>query len=172
MSTYKTEVPYGVLDLVILQTLAAMGPMHGYSIARRIEQVADNLLTMSQGSIYPALIRLEQKGWIETAVGRLRDQAPGQDLLADDGGRAAAAGRSGELGACDRAGRPVPRGEIMIHAHSPADWRWSGPAVSSASSKAKWSRTSSSPSATASRPACRRKRRGARRAAVSGASNR
>ena len=114
MSIHKTEVPYGVLDLVILQTLAAMGPMHGYSIARRIEQVADNLLTMSQGSIYPALIRLEQKGWIATAVGRVRDQAAGEDLFADDGGRAAAAGRSGELGARDRAGRPVPRGEVMM----------------------------------------------------------
>jgi PadR family transcriptional regulator, regulatory protein PadR len=46
-----------------------MGPMHGYSIARRIEQVADNLLRMSQGSIYPALIRLEQQGWIRTQWG-------------------------------------------------------------------------------------------------------
>ena len=69
MSAARTEVPYGVLDLVILQTLAVMGPMHGYSIARRIEQVADNLLTMSQGSIYPALIRLEQKSWIKTQWG-------------------------------------------------------------------------------------------------------
>ena len=69
MSTHKTEVPYGVLDLVILRTLAVMGPMHGYSIARRIEQVADNLLHMSQGSIYPALIRLEQQGWIRTQWG-------------------------------------------------------------------------------------------------------
>ena len=65
----RPKFPYGVLDLVILQTLAAMGPMHGYSIARRIEQVADNLLTMSQGSIYPALIRLEQQGWIRTQWG-------------------------------------------------------------------------------------------------------
>ena len=69
MSNTRTEVPYGVLDLVILKTLAAMGPLHGYGIARRIEQVADNLLTMSQGSIYPALIRLEQKGWIVTEWG-------------------------------------------------------------------------------------------------------
>jgi transcriptional regulator len=66
MSIHKTEVPYGALDLVILKTLNTMGPMHGYSIARRIEQVADNLLHLSQGSIYPALIRLEQQGWIRT----------------------------------------------------------------------------------------------------------
>ena len=69
MSTHKTEVPYGTLDLVILKTLDTMGAMHGYTIARRIEQVADNLLRMSQGSIYPALIRLEQQGWIQTAWG-------------------------------------------------------------------------------------------------------
>ena len=68
MSTPKTEVPYGTLDLVILKTLDTMGAMHGYSIARRIEQVADNLLRMSQGSIYPALIPLEQQGWIRTSV--------------------------------------------------------------------------------------------------------
>jgi PadR family transcriptional regulator, regulatory protein PadR len=69
MSTSKTEVPYGTLDLVILKTLDTMGAMHGYSIARRIEQVADNLLHLSQGSIYPALIRLEQQGWIRTQWG-------------------------------------------------------------------------------------------------------
>ncbi len=69
MSNAKTEVPYGTLDLVILKTLDTMGAMHGYSIARRIEQVADNLLRMSQGSIYPALIRLEQQGWIKTQWG-------------------------------------------------------------------------------------------------------
>src|SRR5690242_18514377 len=69
MSKDKTEVPYGALDLVILKTLDTMGGMHGYSIARRIEQVADNLIRMSQGSIYPALIRLEQQGWIKTQWG-------------------------------------------------------------------------------------------------------
>src|SRR4029079_11022314 len=65
----RAEVPYGTLDLVILKTLDTMGAMHGYSIARRIEQVADNLLQMSQGSIYPALIRLEQQGWVRTQWG-------------------------------------------------------------------------------------------------------
>ena len=115
MSTPKTEVPYGVLDLVILQTLVAMGPMHGYGIARRIEQVADNLLTMSQGSIYPALIRLEQKGWIRTQWGVSETQPAGEDLLAHCRGQPPAAGRSGELGARDRAGRPLPRGEVMMH---------------------------------------------------------
>jgi PadR family transcriptional regulator, regulatory protein PadR len=69
MSEDKTEVPYGTLDLLILKTLDTMGPMHGYRIARRIEQVAENLLRLNQGSIYPALLRLEQQGYIRTAWG-------------------------------------------------------------------------------------------------------
>jgi transcriptional regulator len=69
MSEQKTDVPYGTLDLLILKSLDTMGPMHGYRVARRIEQVSENLLTLSQGSIYPALIRLEQQGWIRTEWG-------------------------------------------------------------------------------------------------------
>jgi len=69
MSKYKTEVPYGTLDLLILKTLDTMGPMHGYRIARRIEQVAENLVRLNQGSIYPALMRLEEQGWIRTQWG-------------------------------------------------------------------------------------------------------
>jgi transcriptional regulator len=69
MSEPKTDVPYGTLDLLILKTLDTMGTMHGYRIARRIEQVSENLLTLSQGSVYPALIRLEQQGWIRTEWG-------------------------------------------------------------------------------------------------------
>ncbi len=66
----KTEVPYGTLDLLILRSLELMGPLNGYALARRIEQTSDNLLSLNQGSIYPALIRLQQKGWIrgEAAV--------------------------------------------------------------------------------------------------------
>lgn len=69
MSESKADVPYGTLDLLILKTLETMGPMHGYRIARRIEQVAQNLLRLNQGSIYPALMRLEQQGWIRTQWG-------------------------------------------------------------------------------------------------------
>lgn len=65
----KPEVPYGTLDLLILRTLETMGAMHGYSIARRIEQVSESLVRLSQGSIYPALIRLEQQGWIRAKWG-------------------------------------------------------------------------------------------------------
>lgn len=68
MSKPKTELPYGTLDLLILKTLDTMGPLHGYSIARRIEQSSESL-RLSQGSIYPALMRLEQQGWIATKWG-------------------------------------------------------------------------------------------------------
>ena len=69
MSEHRTDVPYGTLDLLILKTLDTMGPMHGYRIARRIEQVAESILRLNQGSIYPALIRLEEQGWIRTQWG-------------------------------------------------------------------------------------------------------
>ena len=59
-----SEVPYGTLDLMVLKTLEALGQLHGYGIARRIEQVAEGALALNQGTIYPALLRLEQKGWI------------------------------------------------------------------------------------------------------------
>jgi transcriptional regulator len=63
------EVPHGTLDLMVLKTLDALGPLHGYGIARRIEQVARGSLALNQGTIYPALLRLEQKGWISSAWG-------------------------------------------------------------------------------------------------------
>jgi transcriptional regulator len=69
MSAANAEVPYGTLDLMVLKTLAGLGPLHGYGIARRIEQVADGSLALNQGTIYPALLRLEQKGWIKSDWG-------------------------------------------------------------------------------------------------------
>jgi PadR family transcriptional regulator PadR len=69
MSDQRSDIPYGTLDLLILKTLDTIGPAHGYRIARRIEQVAENLLRLNQGSIYPALMRLEQQGWIRTQWG-------------------------------------------------------------------------------------------------------
>ena len=64
-----SEVPYGTLDLMVLKTLAVMGPLHGYRLARRIEQLAHGSLELNQGTIYPALLRLEQKGWIDSEWG-------------------------------------------------------------------------------------------------------
>jgi PadR family transcriptional regulator PadR len=69
MSPANAEVPYGTLDLMVLKTLAAMGPLHGYGIGRRIEQAANGALALNQGTIYPALLRLEQKGWIASEWG-------------------------------------------------------------------------------------------------------
>ena len=69
MDQSQSEVPYGTLDLMVLKTLQAIGPLHGYAVARRIEQVARGSLALNQGTIYPALLRLEQRGWIETEWG-------------------------------------------------------------------------------------------------------
>jgi PadR family transcriptional regulator PadR len=69
MSASPADVPYGTLDLMVLKTLQTMGPLHGYGVARRIEQMAQGSLALNQGTIYPALLRLEQKGWILGAWG-------------------------------------------------------------------------------------------------------
>ena len=69
MSDQKSDVLQGTLDLMVLQTLDSMGPLHGYGIARRIEQVAEGVLSLNQGTIYPALLRLQQKGWIKSEWG-------------------------------------------------------------------------------------------------------
>ena len=69
MKSQPAEVPYGTLDLMILRTLETMGAQHGYGIARRIEQIAQGALALNQGTIYPALLRLEQKGLIRSEWG-------------------------------------------------------------------------------------------------------
>src|SRR5436190_17216895 len=69
MAPLPSEVPHGTLDLMVLKTLKVMGPLHGYGLARRIEQVAQGALALNQGTIYPALLRLEQKGWITSTWG-------------------------------------------------------------------------------------------------------
>ena len=65
----RTMRSYGTLDLLILRTLETLGPMHGFGLARRIEQISESLVHLNQGSIYPALLRLQQKGWITTKQG-------------------------------------------------------------------------------------------------------
>ena len=69
MGDSTADVQYGTLDLMVLKTLDALGPQHGYGIARRIEQVAEGSLALNQGTIYPALVRLEQRGWISSDWG-------------------------------------------------------------------------------------------------------
>ncbi|MBV9886684.1 MAG: PadR family transcriptional regulator [Acidobacteria bacterium] len=63
------EVLQGTLDLIVLKTLDTMGPQHGYGIAVRIQQVSEDLLKLNQGTLYPALLRLEQRGWISSKWG-------------------------------------------------------------------------------------------------------
>ena len=61
----RVELLQGSLDLIVLRALATMGPQHAYGLAARLEQVGEHLLTLNQGTLYPALVRLEQKGWIK-----------------------------------------------------------------------------------------------------------
>ncbi len=65
----KADVLQGTLDLMVLKTLESMGPLHGYGIAQRLQQVSGSLLQLNQGTLYPALLRLEQRGWISSKWG-------------------------------------------------------------------------------------------------------
>jgi transcriptional regulator len=65
----KTDVLQGTLDLMVLKTLDTMGPQHGYGIAQRLQQVSEQVLHLNQGTLYPALLRLEQRGWISSRWG-------------------------------------------------------------------------------------------------------
>jgi PadR family transcriptional regulator PadR len=69
MSENRSDILQGTLDLMVLKTLECMGALHGYGIARRIEQVSGNAVVLNQGTIYPALLRLEQRGWIKAEWG-------------------------------------------------------------------------------------------------------
>ncbi len=69
MEEAKSEILQGTLDLMVLKTLHALGPLHGYGIARRIEQISGQVLLLNQGTIYASLVRLLQKGWISAAWG-------------------------------------------------------------------------------------------------------
>jgi transcriptional regulator len=65
----QSEVLQGTLDLMILKTLQALGPLHGFGIARRIEQISDDVLRLNEGTVYTSLLRLQQQGWIESDWG-------------------------------------------------------------------------------------------------------
>jgi transcriptional regulator len=83
----RAEVPYGTLDLVVLKTLEVMGTLHGYGIARRIEQAAQGALALNQGTIYPALLRLEQRGWISSEWGETENRRRARYYSITDPGR-------------------------------------------------------------------------------------
>jgi PadR family transcriptional regulator PadR len=65
----KSDILQGTLDLMVLQTLDAMGPLHGYGVARRIEQISEDVLQLNQGTIYASLLRLQQRRWISASWG-------------------------------------------------------------------------------------------------------
>jgi PadR family transcriptional regulator PadR len=70
MSSERVELLQGTLDLIILRALSTMGSQHAYGLAARLAQVSDHPLSLNQGTLYPALVRLEQKGWIKGAWGQ------------------------------------------------------------------------------------------------------
>ena len=69
MKQDRSDILQGTLDLMVLKTLDGLGPLHGYGIARRIEQVSEGVIELNQGTIYPALLRLQQRGWINAEWG-------------------------------------------------------------------------------------------------------
>lgn len=69
VSADKSEVLQGTLDMMILKTLHVLGPLHGFGIARRIEQISEDVLTLNEGTVYTSLLRLQQQGWIESEWG-------------------------------------------------------------------------------------------------------
>jgi len=69
MTKDRSEVLQGTLDLMVLKTLDALGPLHGYGVARRIEQLSEEMLRLNEGTVYASLLRLTQKGWIRSEWG-------------------------------------------------------------------------------------------------------
>lgn len=91
--TEKADVLQGTLILLVLRTLSVLGPLHGYGVARRIEQISGELLQLNQGTLYPALLRMEQEGWISSKWGASENHrkakfysitAPGKKRLAKE----------------------------------------------------------------------------------------
>jgi len=98
MPISRSEVLQGTLDLLVLKTLDSMGPMHGFGIALRIQQVSEDLLQLNQGTLYPALLRLEQRGWITSKWGVSENNRRAKVLLLGACRTQATRGRSGKLG--------------------------------------------------------------------------
>ena len=91
----KSEILQGTLDLMVLKTLASMGPLHGYGIARRIEQISEDLLQINQGTIYASLVRLVQRGWIRGKWGTSENQRKAKFYSITGAGRKQLAAEAG-----------------------------------------------------------------------------
>ena len=87
MAEGKSDILQGTLDLMVLKTLDAMGPMHGYGIARRIEQLSEEALRVNQGTIYLCLIRLVQKRWIKATWGTSENNRKAKFYAISNAGR-------------------------------------------------------------------------------------
>ncbi len=87
--TTRVQVLQGTLDLIVLRTLATMGPQHAYGIAARLQQVSQDLLMLNQGTLYPALVRLEQQGWIKGSWARTENNREAKYYAITRGGRRA-----------------------------------------------------------------------------------
>jgi PadR family transcriptional regulator PadR len=92
----KTEVIQGTLDLMVLKTLDAMGPLHGYGIARRIEQISDDLLKLNEGTVYASLLRLLQRRWISAAWGASENKRKAKFYSITKSGRKQLAAEAGD----------------------------------------------------------------------------
>src|SRR5215813_6222275 len=104
--TQKSEVLQGTLDLMALKVLDALGPQHGYGIARRIEQVSDQVLQLNEGTVYTSLLRLQQQGWIASDWGTSENNRKAKYYSITKSGRKQLARETAELGANRRgAGR-------------------------------------------------------------------
>lgn len=87
MGDSKSDILQGTLDLMVLKTLDAIGPMHGYGIARRIEQVSDDILKLNEGTVYAALMRLQQRRWISASWGASENNRRAKFYAITAGGR-------------------------------------------------------------------------------------
>lgn len=96
MAENKADLLRGTLDLMVLKTLDVLGPLHGYGIARRIEQVSEDLLAINQGTLYPALLRLEQRGWIRSEWGSSENNRRARYYSLTASGRKQLASEAGE----------------------------------------------------------------------------
>jgi PadR family transcriptional regulator PadR len=87
--TEPIQLLQGTLDLIVLRTLATMGPRHAYQIATRLQQISDRLLNLNQGTLYPALVRLEQYGWIKGTWGQTENNREAKFYAITKSGRKA-----------------------------------------------------------------------------------
>lgn len=92
----KTDVLQGTLILLVLRTLDALGPLHGYGIARRIEQISGDLLHLNQGTLYPALLRMEQEQWVSSTWGASDKNRKAKFYAITDDGRRQLAKETGD----------------------------------------------------------------------------